>query len=298
MCWLAYVAAAAAGIWSLHATASYFPGIDPLANGLIATLCATTVVFAFSFVTRNTSVYDPYWVLAPCGLVLYWTSLNPEPLTWFQRAGLILMFTWATRHMVALPWAGWTRGLDQEDWRYLHIREKLGSASWAYWPVSYLSLHVTPTLLVFMGVAPLGRILVTSEAPPSDAFTQLSLVAAVAFTTLAIVIEATADAQLQRFRSQAQSHQEVLRSGLWAYSRHPNYFGECCFWIGLVCMAIAAGCVGLTREPWLVSGAISMCAFFRFGTIPLMDARSLARRPGYDEVIKSTSAMLPWPRSR
>lgn len=299
VCWLAYLAAAAAGYWSLHATESYVPGIGPLANGLVATLVATTVVFAFSFATKNTSVYDPYWVLAPCALAVYWASLNPEPLTWFQRAGLVLVFTWALRFIVALPWPGWTRGIDHEDWRYLHVREKLGSASWAYWPVSYVSFHLTPTLLVFLGVAPLGRMLVGADTPPEGApFGSVGLVAAVAFTTVAICIEALADAQLKRFRSRAPNHDEVLDAGLWAYSRHPNYFGECCFWTGLLLMAVAAGWVGLSREPWLVGGAITMFAFFRFGSIPLMDARSLARRPGYETVMKSTSALILWPRSR
>ena len=63
-------------------------------------------------------------------------------------------------------------------------------------------------------------------------------------------------------------------------------------------MAATSGLLALNREPWLAVGAILMFVFFRFGSVPLMDQRSLHNRPGYQRVMATTPALMPrlWPR--
>jgi steroid 5-alpha reductase family enzyme len=104
------------------------------------------------------------------------------------------------------------------------------------------------------------------------------------------VIEATADAQLHRF-CQARKPGEIMSRGLWAYSRHPNYFGEISFWWGLWLFGLAA-------DPgsalWTLAGPAAITALFVFVSVPLIDKRSLARRPGYAEHSKRISAIVPW----
>ena len=85
-----------------------------------------------------------------------------------------------------------------------------------------------------------------------------------------------------------------MSSGLWAYSRHPNYFGEVAFWWGLYLFALAA-------DPgywWTIVGPCAVTALFLTASIPLMDKRSLDRRPGYAARMESTSALIPWPTRR
>ena len=82
-----------------------------------------------------------------------------------------------------------------------------------------------------------------------------------------------------------------MQTGLWKYSRHPNYFGEMSFWIGLMLFGLAAHPEGWW---WIMPGGIAMTAMFFFVSIPLIDDRSKENRPGYDEHMKKVSAIIPW----
>ena len=99
---------------------------------------------------------------------------------------------------------------------------------------------------------------------------------------LAILIQAVADRQLRLFREKeynvsetqidintVKSSRHILRQGMWAYSRHPNYFGEALFWVGIF-LTVKAGC--REQDPWYkgMHGCVSMFLFFRGSSI-LMD---------------------------
>jgi steroid 5-alpha reductase family enzyme len=81
-----------------------------------------------------------------------------------------------------------------------------------------------------------------------------------------------------------------ITSGLWGYSRHPNYFGELSFWWGLYLFALAAG----QNSPWMIAGAISMTLLFVFISIPMMEKRMLEKKPDYKEVQKNISMLIPF----
>ena len=106
----------------------------------------------------------------------------------------------------------------------------------------------------------------------------------------ATLIEAVADQQLRAHILTRKGHEDILATGLWKYSRHPNYFGETSFWWGLALFGLAA-------EPhlWSIAGATAMTAMFVFVSVPLLDERSAARRPGYREHMKKVSALVPLP---
>jgi steroid 5-alpha reductase family enzyme len=106
----------------------------------------------------------------------------------------------------------------------------------------------------------------------------------------AILIETIADLQLHAFLPNRKEG-EIMQSGLWKYSRHPNYFGEMSFWIGLMLFGLAAHPEGWW---WIMPGGIVMTAMFFFVSIPLIDDRSKENRPGYDEHMKKVSAIIPW----
>ena len=154
-----------------------------------------------------------------------WRTGGTRQLT--ARAALIVMnlvWAWAIRFFVGYPWEGWTRGLAHEDWRYIDLRKKLGKG---YWPFSLSSLHLTPTLLVFGALAPAGAVIVQDEAPPLNVGDLVACVVTLAF----LVLEAVADETLRRHR--ASGAKTTCVRGPWAWSRHPNYLGECGFWTGI-----------------------------------------------------------------
>ncbi|MGI9294695.1 MAG: DUF1295 domain-containing protein [Pseudomonadales bacterium] len=104
-----------------------------------------------------------------------------------------------------------------------------------------------------------------------------------------ITLEMMADLQLQHFARKAQPG-ECIKSGFWAWSRHPNYLGELGFWFGLLLFGIAAYPLGWY---WQCIGFIAMLAMFLFASIPVMEKRQLERRPNYQEVINSVSKLVP-----
>jgi steroid 5-alpha reductase family enzyme len=196
-----------------------------------------------------------------------------------QALVLFALAFWGAR----LTWnwyRGW-HGLGHEDWRYVDIRAKSGKA----WPLASLGgVHFFPTLIVFAGLLPVYSAMVSPEP--------LGLLDLVAFAVAvgATVIETVSDQQLRGYLDRRASHEEILATGLWKYSRHPNYFGENSFWWGLALFGLAA-----SPHWWSVAGAVAMTTMFVFVSIPLLDERSAARRPGYREHMKRVSALVPMP---
>lgn len=292
-CWSAYIISLAcitAGVPVIDSSVTT-ANLGPIAKSFILGITATVIVYLFSFAADNSSVYDPFWCILPLWLGFYYKSQAPGGFFFYEPREticLVLLWVWAVRFFYAIPWDGWTAGLQHEDWRYEKFREFK-----YYWVFSLSSLHLTPTFLVFFAFTPVARVLLQgTSAPPLNV---LDAVAAL-LTISGIVIEAVADHQLQGFRRQCANsgNPKTCHIGLWRWSRHPNYFGECTFWMGLLAFGISSGAVG--KEPVLATGALLIWIFFRFASVPLMDERSLdRRRHGYAVVMETTSPLLLWP---
>lgn len=277
ICGLAY--AVAFGVaW---ATALGVPTDDPVWIAFWADVAATVAVFGFSVVYDNSSFYDAYWSVAPIAIAFYW-AFHPAGVDgpWLREALVLgLVSAWGLR--LTWNWARGWHGLAHEDWRYVDKRQQTGRA---YWLVSFAGLHMMPTLLVFLGCLAMVPALLTGTRP----FGALD-VAAAGLTGLAIWLEATADAQLRRFRLSQPPPEAILDSGLWARCRHPNYLGEILFWWGLFGFALAAA-----PGAWIYgAGALSITLLFRFVSLKLIDDRMLARRPDYKRRMETMPALLP-----
>lgn len=256
------------------------PDAHPLRAVAFADLAATLAVFAASALVDNSSVYDAYWSVAPIAIAP-WLAAHPAaagaPLA-RQALVITLVTLWGLR--LTYNWARGFENLAHEDWRYVELRRKTGRA---YWLVSLFGIHAMPTVMVYLGCVALYPAL-TSPRPlgPLDAL-------AAAVTLAAVAVELAADEQLRAFRKERREG-EILARGLWAFSRHPNYFGEVSFWWGLFLFALAA-------DPgawWAGSGALAITLLFVFASIPMLDRRSVARRPAYAEHMKRVSALVPW----
>lgn len=290
-CYLAYGAALLAGIasWWVLVTAQLME--NAFWTGLTVTCVATTTIWIFSLANGNSSIYDPYWVIAPWFLALGLKAAGGgglfSPWHWRQVCILACLTIWSGRYHIFYKWRGWRTGLVHEDWRY----EQMRRFPLPYWLISFLGMHLFPTVLVYFAFAPAAFVL--AEIPQSQpAFNPIDILG-VAGALSAVVILFAADEGLRRYRlTRAYRHGGTYREGLWKFSRHPNYFGEVLFWLSMIPFALAAG-VHL-RHPMLVwAGPIVMAIFFRFSAW-LMDVRSLQRRPDYQQVIDEVSPMVPW----
>jgi steroid 5-alpha reductase family enzyme len=275
---VAYILAGAVAL----GTGILFHAQSPIVIVGLADLVATIVVFIFSVITNNSSMYDPYWSVAPVFIALFWLLqpgsngfANPRHVLIF-----VLVCLWAIR--LTTNWATQWRGLSHQDWRYLDIQKQTGSM---YWPVSFLGIHLMPTILVFLGSLALWPTL----SDRTTHLTWLDIVAALV-TLTAVIIEGTADLQMRRFRSKPESAKQVIPPGLWSTSRHPNHFGEVLFWWGLYLFVPLA----YPNFWWAIVGPIAILLLFLGISIPIMERHLLTGHPTYPDYQRRVSRFFPW----
>lgn len=277
---LAYGLAVGAGLaWLLQADGPL------LLHSFIADVLATAVIFAFSRIFRNSSFYDAYWSVIPPLFLLYWWLTRSQD-TELLRVLLLAVVVWYWAIRLTWNWARHWPGLHHEDWRYGLLKQKAPRLEGL---VDFAAIHFFPTVQVFLGMLPMYAAVALGTGP-------LNLLDGLAFGLglTAVTLQLVADRQLHRFMA-TRSAGESLQSGLWAWSRHPNYFGEILFWTSLALFGLAAWPQGWW---WQGLGALAMLAMFLGASIPMMEARSLERRPNYARVIERVSMLLPLPPRR
>lgn len=252
---------------------------------LAADAAATVAVFVFSVVFDNSSFYDPYWSVAPM-VIAPWLFVSSASGAPFARKIMVLalVLLWGAR--LTWNWARGWQGLAHEDWRYVDMRKK---SKRAYWLVSFVGIHMMPTLWVYLGCLALLPALATGTRP-LGVLDALGLVV----TGSAIAIETIADEQLRAFRLSAPRGGSILNRGLWALSRHPNYLGELSFWWGLWLFGLAADPSAYVTA----LGPLSITVLFVFVSVPMLDRRSVARRPAYADHMARVPGLVPRPWRR
>ena len=256
--------------------------LHPIFTALVADIVATLVIFIYSTILKNTSLYVPYWSVQPIIIALYWLfSTNAiTEITARQIVVLCLVILWGTR--LTYNWSvGW-QGLDHEDWRYTMYRKNHPKI---FWFINLTGLQMMPTLLVFLGCLSLYPALTTSF-PTFNILTIFGIV----IVSIAILLETIADEQLRSFSKRKEKGQ-IISTGLWKYSRHPNYLGEVSFWWGLWLFALA---VNPSAYWWMIVGPVSITILFFVVSVPLMEKYLKEKYPTYSEYQKEVSMILPW----
>ena len=240
---------------------------------LIADVAATAAVFLFSVLLGNASVYDPYWSVQP-PVILAAFAVGRD----LTALGVLLLAAvgfWAVR--LTANWAYTFADLTHQDWRYTMLREKTGAC---YPLVNFVGIHLVPTLVVYGCTLP--AVYAVIRHLPLGAISLPFLVLSFG----AAILQGTADCQMHKFRKHRTG--PFLRSGLWKYSRHPNYLGEILMWWGVALAVIAAA-----PQAWyLAAGALANTILFLAVSIPLADGRQ-ARKEGFPEYKRQTRMLLP-----
>ena len=278
ICLFAYVMAGFIA-WLVYDAISIFP---PVLVVLVLDILATLVIFLFSVLFNNSSLYDPYWSIVPPVILLYWVfhEQTIEAVTLMQVLIFSLVFFWSIR--LTLNWVIRWRGLKDEDWRYIAFRFKYQEQ---YWVVSLFGIHLFPTLIVFFGCLSVFPGLLFHEGTMGV----MEWIAA-GVTTSGVLIETIADWQLIKY-SKDTSKCDFQNTGLWKYSRHPNYFGEVLFWVGLFLFSTSVD----KAYWWTLAGPVFIILMFYWISIPMIDKRMLRRRTGYRDYMKRTSGLIPLP---
>ena len=238
---------------------------------------AAVATWLVSIARRDVSVVDSLWALmiALGGWVYAAAATHAGPR---QPLVLALATLWAVRLSGHIAWRNHGRG---EDRRYRAIRARnqpyfaikslylvFGLQAILAWIVSL------PLMAALAGGRPLGWL---------DG-------AGAAVWLAGIVVEMVADWQLARFVADPSNRDRVMDRGLWRYSRHPNYFGECCAWWGAWLVAAAAGGAWTVVSPLLMT-----LLLLRISGVKLLEQDIGERRPAYVDYVARTSAFIPWP---
>lgn len=248
-------------------------------TGLAAIVALFTALWLVSLAVRNSSIVDMWWGPGILLVGLTYFVITPEPTT---RAHLAVALTavWALR----LAWHIGARNIGHgEDFRYAKWRRERG-ASW--WWFSYLKVFLLQAVIGWIIAVPLYYA-VTAPAPA--ALTAWDVAGALVFA-VGFLFEAVGDEQLRRFRRDPANQGRVMDTGLWRYTRHPNYFGDALLWwgLGLLAVAVPGGALGL------LGPALMTFLLVRVSGVALLETTLRQTKPGYADYVARTSAF--WPR--
>ena len=211
------------------------------------------------------------------------------------RALLLLGMTalWGLRlgiHLF-LRWRG-----HGEDPRYAKMLGKARNQG-RYGSAAFKVVFGPQAVLLFITSLPAQVGILASGAPAP--ITPLAWAGAALWLT-GMIFETVGDAQLKVFRADPACKGKVLDTGLWRYTRHPNYFGDACVWWGIWLVAATGGAWPLN---WIALGSLIGPLFLTFTLTkwsgkPLLEKGLAKTRPGYADYVKRTSGFIPWPPKR
>jgi steroid 5-alpha reductase family enzyme len=246
---------------------------------LVAVISMMIMGWLLSLVLRNVTIVDSLWGLG--FVMIAWT-------TFFLTDGFLgrkllitfLVTFWGVRLSIYLTWRNWGK---KEDPRYGLWREKSGKH---FWIVSLFKVFLLQAVFLW-AISISLQYGVASKTP--EMITWLDLFGLILWG-VGFIFEAVGDWQLAVFKSNPANKGKVMDQGLWAYTRHPNYFGECLMWWGIFLIAFSA-----SNSWWtVVSPLIITAVLLKMTGIPLTEKTIVIHRPGYKEYVQRTNAFIPW----
>ena len=278
VCFFAYIIALGIVIGVGYGLKNY---LHPILIAFILDISATLFIFFLSSVFKNTSLYDPYWSVAPIPIFFYWLIFYRafSNLTTKQIIVLVIVAFWGIR--LTFNWIRGWQGLNHEDWRYTKFRTEKPRI---FWFINLTGLQLMPTILVFLGCLSLYPV-ATSTNPSIRVLDVIGII----ITVIGISMETVSDEQLKKFKKTKEKG-ELMTEGLWKFSRHPNYFGQIIFWWGLYFFALSIS----MKHWWMIIGPVSITILFLIISIPMMENRLIEKYPKYLEYKKRVSILIPW----
>lgn len=259
---------------ALHHNPMFF--LEPALIALFGVSLLMTCVWAAHLRDEDASIIDPFWGVAIVLVGGLHALAAGAPLRGGRLLVTLLATAWALRLAMHLRARHRVEGADR---RYQAMREARGAA---WWWQSFFVVFLLQAVLAWVVALPLlasmaGRVTL------SPLFLSGILIALVGFG-----YEAVADGQLARFKADPSNRGQVMRSGLWSTSRHPNYFGEAVFWLGITLTALSSGA-------WwgLLGFALILFMLLRVSGVTLTEETITERRPEYADYIRTTSAFIP-----
>jgi steroid 5-alpha reductase family enzyme len=237
-----------------------------------------SILWIISVALKNVSIVDLFW---GAGFVVintfYFFNTDATPA---KIVLLVLVAIWGLRLSVYLAWRNIGKG---EDFRYQEFRRKYGEKN--YWWISFFQTFLLQGILMWIISLPLLGTNLNSSSQSLGILDFLGIL----IWIIGFVFEAGGDFQLAQFRKDINNKGKVLDTGLWRYTRHPNYFGDSAVWwgYGILCLS--------TCSYWYVSGSVIMTLLIiKVSGVALLEKSLKEAKPQYHDYIKKTNSFIPW----
>ena len=245
----------------------------------IVILLCVLLLWLISIPMKNVSIVDVFWGMGFVIVNLVYLSLAPEI---FNRTLLItsLVSIWGIRLSLYLLKRNYGK---PEDYRYQEFRKHYGAKD--YWWFSFFQVFLLQGVLILIVSLPLFGVhnfTSSNELHPLDYLAFLIWI-------VGFLFESIGDYQLTKFKKNPANKGKVLNTGLWRYTRHPNYFGDATVWISFGLFSVAAG------GYWHIVGSfIMMFLIVKISGVAMLERSLKKTKPLYKEYTESTNAFFPW----
>jgi steroid 5-alpha reductase family enzyme len=251
--------------------------------GGLAVLGVMTGLWLVSLLLRDASIVDSFWGMGFVLSAWLYYALTPEGFAGRKLLTCALVTIWGLRLSGYILRRNWGK---PEDYRYAAWRQEAGRR---WWWLSFFKVFLVQGVLLWLISTPL---LAAQINPIPPHLTWLDGLAVLVWG-VGFIFEAGGDCQLARFKADPANRGKLLTTGLWRYTRHPNYFGDAAQWWGFYLLALAAGGWWTVLSPLLMTFLL-----MRVSGVRLLEKSLKETKPGYEEYVRRTSAFFPRPPRR
>ncbi|MFU8771849.1 MAG: DUF1295 domain-containing protein [Anaerolineales bacterium] len=253
-------------------------------NGLVI-LGLMLLLWLFSLAIKDASIVDIFWGTGFVISAWIYFFLTPDGFEPRKLLLVILVTIWGLRLSLHIARRNIGKG---EDYRYRKWREENGEK---WWYLSFFRVFLLQGALMWI----IGLPLVAAQYYNTPAQLVWLDWVAILVWVVGFFFEAVGDWQLSRFKSDPSNKGKLLTSGVWRYTRHPNYFGDAAQWWGFYLFALATG-----SGWWTFISPLIMSLFLRFVSgVTMLEKELKQTKPGFTEYVETTNAFIPWfPKKR
>ncbi|MEZ4932391.1 MAG: DUF1295 domain-containing protein [Saprospiraceae bacterium] len=249
-------------------------------KGILMILGIMTLLWLFSLAIKDSSIVDIFWGI---GFVItawfYAYIIGFEKLNAWQYIFLGMVSIWGSRLAIYLGMRNIGKG---EDFRYAQWRKESGK-NW--WWISFLRVFVLQGIILWIVSSIFVPALLATKNLP------ILIYAGITLWAIGLYFEAIGDYQLMQFKNNPNNKGKVLNTGVWKYTRHPNYFGDALLWWGFFCFAFAHS----SGWTFIFSPLLMTFLLLKISGVAMLEKTLKNTKPEYEEYIKKTSAFIPWP---
>ncbi len=242
-------------------------------------LILVTLLWIWSVFIKNVSIVDIFWGVGFVVVNTFYVFMSGE-LNARKIVILTLVCIWGFRLAIYLAIRNIGKG---EDFRYQEFRQNYGPKR--YWWFSYFQTFLLQGILIMIISLPLLGINYNNSNGNLQILDYLGII----IWIIGFTFETVGDFQLSNFKRDSKNKGKILHTGLWKYTRHPNYFGDSAVWWAYGIFSIAAG------SYWQAIGAVIMTLLIlKISGVSLLEKTLKETKPQYKEYIQKASSFIPW----